>query len=234
MKPFCLTLTAALGLTLSAEAQTFSVTNPFPPRFIPTLPVEEPKRALDERIVSTPPVARWDWSMADRYGLDVNRNGTVDLPNSLAYVMNTSSPVNAGNQCTPTSGGQPQFRVTFDARDSRDLRMSTRRLASGQGENVTAHPPASPSYNWTVQREDGELVTFRGVTPRVCLPEGRHRVFLSMEQKARVGTALNQAERTWVSRSIRDIHVVDHLIVLLGDSFAAGEGAPEGLSDLVI
>ncbi|MEM6899558.1 MAG: hypothetical protein AAF583_07310 [Pseudomonadota bacterium] len=76
-----------------------------------------------------------------------------------------------------------------------------------------------PGESWV--RSD-ETVKSRGANPSICLPQGTHRVSFSASPREASGKLNTTAEIT-----TRTIEVKDHLIVSLGDSFGAGEGAPE-------
>ena len=56
----------------------------------------------------------------------------------------------------------------------------------------------------------------------LCLPQGQHRVSVAQTPKERHGKRNQAAPAT-----SRTIDVVVHFVVVMGDSFAAGEGAPE-------
>ncbi|MBE9032638.1 hypothetical protein IQ266_23145 [filamentous cyanobacterium LEGE 11480] len=169
-----------------------------------------------------------DWEMPARYGLDQNKNGTIDLPNSIDYVMNRRSPV---NQAGCKSQREAEFTVKFTSKAStlpkyRVQRKSPIQLNAekaalvkrGVKVNLDLKPPSVPkiNYSWKVER-GGRTYISRDRNPTFCLPEGNYKVSLGMRQGKQ-------------ARSItQTVPVIDYLIVLLGDSYGAGEGAPERL-----
>lgn len=83
-------------------------------------------------------------------------------------------------------------------------------------EGVNSTPDGS-SVVWDkgVERVSGNEIS-------LCLPSGKHRVSVAQTPREKDGKRNAEAKVT-----TRTIDVVDHFIVVMGDSFAAGEGAPE-------
>ena len=155
-----------------------------------------------------PPKLYFDWEMPDRYGPDKNGNSIVDLPNSRDYVQNRGDvPEGVANPCLASgiqcAGRPPLFAVNLTLEERAHL------LKYKQKANVA-------KILWTVRANDGVNQTANGFNPTVYLPEGRNRV--SVEIAGRPETRLT-----------RTIDVQDFFIALMGDSFGAGEGAPERL-----
>lgn len=149
---------------------------------------------------------QFDWKMPDRYGPDKNKNGIIDLPNSPSYVANKGDVPGFHLQCR--TGGQrnvcdgpPRFRVDLF------LVETSETLPYINGE-------AGEEIIWTVAPHDSGPYSTRGAEATVFLTEGHHRVTVQVE--GRPETALT-----------RTVDVQDHFIAVLGDSFGAGEGAPE-------
>lgn len=81
----------------------------------------------------------------------------------------------------------------------------------------------SLAYRWVMTRigSSEPPVIANGPSPRLCLAEGSYDVTLSVG----FGNAKTVLQRRIV--------IEDHLIVVMGDSFAAGEGSPEGIASAV-
>lgn len=163
---------------------------------------------------------------------------------------------NLGNGCQPleataTAPAEPRFSVLFNTKDTvlPDPRFVRRSAGDIREEvrtklgdpNARAFPSVidaktdteklrgtfvlderkelllTPSFQWRFSRvgSSRRAVTARGPAPRLCLPEGNYDVALTLA----VGNSENVLQRR--------ISIEDHLIVVMGDSFAAGEGAPE-------
>lgn len=142
--------------------------------------------------------ARFASSMPERFGLDADGDGLLDMPNSVEYVRGA-----AASDCAVCPA---LFRLRLDAADS----------------TATMGPQALPilSYRWEITGEGRHLVR-RGLLAalEVELPEGRYRVSLEVEAALPWGTVRGRAGR--------EVQVEDLLVVALGDSYAAGEGNPE-------
>src|SRR5437762_841248 len=50
--------------------------------------------AVPSSLFATGPIAGFDWSMPDRFGLDEDGDGIVDIPNSAAYAQPSGFTVN--------------------------------------------------------------------------------------------------------------------------------------------
>lgn len=199
-------------------------------------------------LIETPLVPQFDWTMADRYGptVDANDNGIVDLPNIREYVLNRPHVVNLGNGCACQSPNaamcdeEPaRFQVRFDASTSRpaafevvqktkeQFNLEFQNLLKKTGKRPRAQfvtkpsPLPRPSFKWSIYNISDNAIVHRGEGPltQACLVEGPHRIILNVKQGKTSETLVRTAD------------IVDHLIVLLGDSFAAGEGAPERFYD---
>ncbi len=158
--------------------------------FAPHLAAQEPHLVLR---------ADFSWSMPDRFGLDGDGDGLIDLPNTASYVRNA-------DRCDPACP-EARFTVRFDARSS------VARLDQS---------PLTPSfYRWELWGESGRTWRYitRAPTLVVRLPEDRYRAIMSLTVSIPSGTA--------TTRAIRDVEVQDWLIVAIGDSYAAGDGNPE-------
>lgn len=180
------------------------------PHKIPKPPVshQEPSKApKPEPNPPSPPLPKqdfsqlsFDWSLPERYGLDANKNGRIDIPNTRSYVQNTDacpSETNEGDNA-PT-----RFPVSFTVNGlpATNTPIITLKI---QGENLST--PISKG----VRHPDW----LRPIS--VCLPEGRYEV------------ELQASDPIAGSRYIRrEITVEDFLIAVLGDSYASGEGNPE-------
>ncbi|MCH2190993.1 MAG: hypothetical protein MK188_08730 [Gammaproteobacteria bacterium] len=109
-------------------------------------------------------------------------------------------------------------------------------LAGAALRHFSAKQKTMTSF-WTI-RQSAEIADFErgknsvrfekthsetGNALSICLPEGKHRVSLATSPREAKKLPNSKAPVT-----TRTIEVKDHLIVVLGDSFASGEGAPEG------
>ncbi len=142
----------------------------------------------------------FDWSVPDRFGLDSNRDGRIDIPNTTEYVLNL-----AAGTCAPGCDGVvPTFSVVLDA--------SEVSMVDDRGA-----PRPIDTFGWTVSGEgiDPIEVTAGSSQAVVELAEGSYDVTLEVRSGAAV-EALTQP-----------IDVSDILIVSIGDSYGAGEGNPE-------
>ncbi|MEO1150674.1 MAG: VCBS repeat-containing protein [Pseudomonadota bacterium] len=142
----------------------------------------------------------FDWVMPNRYGFDVNRNGILDLPNSEQYVMNTGHvPARVRNPFAEKSS-KALFRVDLFADE----------------KVIDPYYLKNPEeLEWTVKSPNLKTrLKHRGLKLTAFLEEGVHRVSLGPVNGRDAGLT-------------RFIEVSDHLVALMGDSFASGEGAPE-------
>jgi len=138
--------------------------------------------------------------MVDRFGIDGNLDGMVDMPNTAAYVHGAVAAA-----CSP-SCPQAVFPVAFEARTG----------------NVTLGA-AFPfvEYRWDIRSAVGPAQRHVRRVPQmiVRLPEGRADVTLQ------VVIALPFGSFGVVTRD--SIDVEDFLVVAIGDSYASGDGNPE-------
>ncbi|MBU1226897.1 MAG: hypothetical protein KJ698_06785 [Actinobacteria bacterium] len=147
----------------------------------------------------------FEWSMPDRFGLDQDHDGLIDMPNTMAYVQGA-----AAADCRPICP-DPGFAVAFVAHLGDAL--------SAASFPRSDHPPVT--YQWTMDPDDGPVQTFSRHAPQlvVSLPEGRVEVTLQVQIALPFGTfGLTTGET---------IEVEDVLIVAIGDSYASGDGNPE-------
>ncbi|GGX70791.1 hypothetical protein GCM10007385_44730 [Tateyamaria omphalii] len=198
---------------------------------------------------------RFDYEMPARYGLDRNTSGTIDLPNSAPYALNRPSPVNLdGCACKspiatvcareparfavhlkdagsdfgfPVQRIKTRQEIHLEARTLTGLEQPIPKTGTGlietgiRADYRTEHAPVPDIPDrvprFTVTTANGETTSgpLTDRTFRVCLPEGKHEVTYAL------GSGSD------APKAIRQIEVIDHLIVVMGDSFAAGEGAPE-------
>jgi len=172
---------------------------------------------------------RFDYSMPKRYGHDRKfytdlegrpaGNGIIDLPNNLAYVMNFDSGSDEQSDSCPCPFDNPRacqtraaarFRVHFTAEPSAQVPLPLNDSASCRRALDN-----EPSFQWE-RVVNGEREVFAtGPEASLCLPEGGAEVTLRL---------FHGSEQSAVTRTIQ---VIDHLIVNFGDSYGAGEGAPE-------
>ncbi|MDP2623573.1 MAG: hypothetical protein Q8Q29_07250, partial [Actinomycetota bacterium] len=142
------------------------------------------------------------WSIADRFGMDADGDGFIDIPNTPEYAHNR-----APGSC-PGACAEPRFEVEFQV-----------------GLTGTSVDPASlpvVDYRWYVS--GGALTTpLHHVTTlpelKVSLPEGAYTV------DVRAGIRFGWA--TLETGVVEDFVVEDLLVVAIGDSYASGEGNPE-------
>ena len=146
----------------------------------------------------------FDWSMPDRYGLDANGDGRVDMPNTLEYVVNRE-PGACASGCGDIT---PTYTLMLDA--------SQVSLVDPEGV-----PFEVDTYSWTIAANGAvvESVVSDSSQAVVQLPEGLYDVTL----EAARGESTFSLQRT--------VAVEDVLIVSLGDSWAGGEGNPERPGD---
>jgi hypothetical protein len=145
-------------------------------------------------------VGSFEWSLPERFGLDANQDGRIDIPNTIEYVLNLEPGACAAG-CPDVT---PEFTVVLDA--------------SGVSLLDTAGTPAEiDNFRWTVRIGDEVLLTESTDSTQavVRLAEGTYDILLEVTSRG----------RTWsLERAIR---VEDLLFVSIGDSYAAGEGNPE-------
>lgn len=165
---------------------------------------------VPEGASTTPPAGElalagtFDWSMPERYGVDVNGDGRIDMPNTIEYVLNLE-------QGACTSGCPdvtPSFTLVLDA--------SQVSLVDPAGV-----PFEIETYAWTIANDEAIVDSVVSDSSRavVQLAEGIYDVTLEV---GRGGNSF-ALERT--------VAVEDVLIVSIGDSWAGGEGNPERPGD---
>ena len=146
------------------------------------------------------PVVRW--TADDRFGMDADGDGRMDLPNTSEYVHNRRS--SCSGACPPTL-----FALHFDAG------------LSGIAVPAMAGLPIL-TYQWIVSGAslDSSLHYVR-TAPHLdlSLAEGEYSVEMRMLIR------LPWARLT--TRTVEAVTVEDLLIVAIGDSYASGEGNPE-------
>ncbi len=144
----------------------------------------------------------FEMSMPDRFGIDGDGDGIIDLPNTAEYV--------SGRRPGGCDGTCPEatFTVVLDA--------SASRVTLG-GVNV----PISMRHRWDIEAggEPVAQVESFGPLARVDLPEGEYTVTLTVAAELPDGVVTGRARR--------GIVVEDLLVVAIGDSYASGEGNPE-------
>ncbi|MEL6859905.1 MAG: hypothetical protein AAFO74_16070 [Pseudomonadota bacterium] len=197
--------------------------------------------AKAERCAQLEPELTWnwypgfDWNMPKRYGNDralyddgnggKTGNGIVDLPNTKAYITNSQSYSNEPSDACrcerqPDGTCEARFRVRLTTANVKSANW--RRVASSLREARENNQcpaltfPDRPNPAQFTFFVDGQRLPVDDTNPvDVCLTEGHHPIRLDM--------SYDDTTRTVV----RQIEIIDHLIVNLGDSFGAGEGAPE-------
>lgn len=145
------------------------------------------------------------YTMPDRFGLDGDNDGLLDLPNSCSYVLN--------ERCPTTE------EVGFTV----DLTATGKVLVRGGGRTVEEHPISSGAWRWRIAGTKLSEPRTHETTDRTWtteLPEGTYEVSLSVEGTYGDGQTIS-GSRT-APLVVRDI-----LIVSIGDSYASGEGNPE-------
>ena len=141
---------------------------------------------------------RVDWTMPDRFGVDVDGDRRIDLPNTHAYTHNRIE-----GSCDPCP--EPRFEV----------RLSANRVPIGVVVPVRL-------YTWTIDAAGWDApLEYHRIDRHLdlLLPEGDYRV--------EVGALLDVPWGKVVARDVQTIRVSDILIVSIGDSYASGEGNPE-------
>jgi hypothetical protein len=146
----------------------------------------------------------FDWEMEKRFGLDQNKNGLIDLPNTPEYV-------------NPKDG----FKV-----------ICTPKILKFEGiEND--NPTLYAEYTWksetwikgqTSKTSASYLIPFYKIGKKegtMTFPQGKHKIVLQADIKDKNNKVhySNTVEKT--------ITVKDYLIIGMGDSFSSGEGNPE-------
>lgn len=145
----------------------------------------------------TPTRVGFTWEMAQRYGIDRDRDGRIEIENSLRHVTGRDMP------CTGDCAPQ-RFRVTMTAMPD---------------PGAWGIPDDLVSYEWRISGPAGSGTYFRSAPSlTVHLPEGAHDVDLRVTVRVLWGSI------TLRSRGSMDVD--DLVVVALGDSYAGGEGNP--------
>jgi lysophospholipase L1-like esterase len=142
-------------------------------------------------------IGSFDWSVPERFGLDEDGDGRLDIPNTVEYVLNLDL-----DECLPAcNDAAPTFTVVLDA--------SAVLLVDEAGRSIPID-----GYGWTIEGT-GTLAASESSQLVVDLPEGDYQISLEV----RGGGQARAIED--------EIAVRDLLIVSIGDSFASGEGNPD-------
>ncbi len=147
--------------------------------------------------------ANFVWSVADRFGLDRNNDGFIDLPNTAEYIRPNT------------------FTVTFDATPSVLPRPVGAQVVITNLRAALDSVHHSVTYEWRISGGPlSQPVTRRGGWDdarqwSTGLPQGVFTVVLVVGLGA------------WADTASAVLEVKDYLIVAIGDSYASGEGSPE-------
>ncbi|HSG79814.1 MAG TPA: SGNH/GDSL hydrolase family protein, partial [Acidimicrobiia bacterium] len=145
-----------------------------------------------------------DWEMPERFGIDEDGDGLVDLPNTVEYVHGRMP-----GSC-PSGCRQALFPIRL-------LAQGVVTAPTSDGSRIGL-PIAS--YEWRIRGQGLDLHRWSS-RPELALvlPEGEYSVALTLRAKAPFGTV---TLRTFGTAVVDDI-----LVVALGDSYASGDGNPE-------
>ncbi len=165
----------------------------------------------------TPPVAQGSWSMVPQ-SKDANKDGFIDgdggVPKSDALSLNPSSTyVGAGNFIA-----QPNERLIGGS-------LSWYLEDSGFPVTLNACKSKGDTYTWTIQRgdkviqrTDASKLGKKTCRTAVKLPEGLHSFTLTVRSGARS------------TRQSMVANISNYLVVVMGDSYASGEGNPRNVN----
>jgi lysophospholipase L1-like esterase len=160
--------------------------------------------------------------------LDRNANGIVDMPNSSAYVQDSLQVrLDAGRLAGSLPGVSPTESGDSAGSDNLDgpWRWVLKPAPNGTPvrQEIAALPTPTSPIDGLSASNDGAIITAFSNTPvlDIELYEGDWSVEL-----ARVDDAGSRSDGREIT-----ITVDDYLIVQIGDSFSAGEGAPEQDAD---
>lgn len=165
----------------------------------------------------TPPLAQGSWSMVPQ-SKDPNQNGFIDgdggVPESGALSLKPSSTfVGAGNFIA-----QPNERLIGGS-------LSWYLEDAGFPVTLNACKSKGETYSWRIQRGDTLVqqtavakLTEKTCTTTVKLPEGLHSLTLTVESGP-------VTKRSSMMANISNI-----LMVVMGDSYASGEGNPRNVN----
>jgi lysophospholipase L1-like esterase len=174
--------------------------------FLVALPLVPGTTALATPMITGAPTAALviDWEMPERFGIDEDGDGLVDLPNTVEYVHGR-----APGSC-PSGCRQALFPVRLLAQG-----VVTAPTADGSRVGL---PVAS--YEWRVRGQGLDLHRWSSRPElSLVLPEGAYSVDLALRASAPFGTM--------TLRTFGTVTVDDVLVVALGDSYASGDGNPE-------
>lgn len=165
----------------------------------------------------TAPLAQGSWSMVPQ-SKDANKDGFIDgdggVPQSGALSLNPSSTfVGAGNFIA-----QPNERLIGGS-------LSWYLEDEGFPVTLNACKSKGDTYTWAiqrggkvVQRTDTTKLAKKTCTTTVKLPEGLHSFTLTVRSGSKV------------KRQSMVANISNYLVVVMGDSFASGEGNPRNVN----
>ncbi|MCA9469917.1 MAG: hypothetical protein KC643_31345 [Nitrospira sp.] len=150
------------------------------------------------------------WRMENRFGVDADQDGIIDVPNTYEYanVKDTGCP-SQPEEKRKCEEIPPGFVVYFDSVGSRL-------------HDHSFDPPeeiAITEYLWSIRGIKDEK-TFRTPKFGVRLQQGRYTVQLTVK-------GINEDGRKISRTKMEPITIRDIVFVALGDSFSSGEGNPE-------
>src|SRR6266850_8136685 len=129
---------------------------------------------------AAPSAVLFTWKMEDRYGLDRNRDGFLDLPNTYEYAHNMAG---AWDSSTDV---EPRFNVTFDASPVPGMRTPT-------------------TYSWQATGPVTKTFQSTGTHWSDSLPEGAYSVTLTVSD----GTLSASTTRTLAIEDILIVSIGD-------------------------
>ena len=163
---------------------------------------------LEDRVLLA---ATFNWKMDDRFGMDKDEDGLVDMHNDVNFIQTTRFAVtfNAAESTVPAGGPIGNFRWTF-----RDQNLALVDVVDRANRSRSEHTVTDSISKFT-------LNTFSTDVAYNALREKAFYVTLDIR---------NSAGST-VSSQTQFVRVKDILIVSIGDSMSAGEGNPEREAD---
>jgi lysophospholipase L1-like esterase len=199
----------------------------------------------EEELVKDPNIkVDFDWEMEERYGLDANDNGIIDIPNTLEYVypcpnnsciqavfkiiLSIESQFSGAGMGRPQAGryrhnGPPRLGIV--SKFLKELETS----AHVEYNNLRV---SFQRYDISVEDENNQTIkrktNISAQDMEHDLQEHKLKYILQLsEGNLRIKiTAKDYFDNTY-NEITKEILVEDILIVNLGDSFASGEGNPE-------
>lgn len=158
----------------------------------------------------TPSTVQITWWMEDRFGVDADQDGIIDVPNTFEYanVKDVACPSDPREK-RKCEEAPPKFVVYFDSTGSH---LQDRSFYPPENITIT-------EYYWTIQGPGGVK---NYTTPKfgVRLEQGKYTVQLTVGGKNTVGKNISDTK-------VESLTIKDIVFVALGDSFASGEGNPE-------